>query len=205
LSKPPLTPRERAEESGAAELTTDERNLVEGKPTSIAKAAAAAAVRDAKSKAARSVPQIQRGDIALVEFKQNDWSIVAAHGAQPEDYDLKPEMWALVSDMVHAYDLIRVVARDESWWAMYLVLSAGTSRANAKLIMAADLPARDAESEGSDLPDGYDVRPGNPAQDPWLVIRLADAMIMNVGQGHRTREDARRWLLDHAVLRRSTY
>ena len=204
MSQPPLTRQELADERGAPPLTPDERRIAEGKPTSVAKAAARQAVANAKQQA-RKVPQIQRGDIQLVEFKQNDWSIVAAAGAQPEDYDQKAEMWSLVSDMVHAYDLVRVVARDETWWALYLVLSAGTSRANAKLLMATELPERDAETDGSNLPDGYDVRAGDPTQDPWIVVRLADGIIMNIGQGHRTREDARRWLMDHAVLRRSSY
>jgi hypothetical protein len=204
LSKPPLTDAEHIDESRASQLTAEERRIVEGKPTAKAEAAARKAVANAKQQA-RSVPQIQRGDIQLVEFKQNDWSIVAAAGARPEDYDQKPEMWSLVSDMVHAYDLVRVVARDETWWALYLVLSAGTSRANAKLLMDTELPARDAENEGSNLPDGYDVRPGDPTQDPWIVVRLADGVILNLAQGHRTREDARRWLMDHAVLRRSNY
>lgn len=204
MSKAPLTADEHREQRRDEQLSPEQRRLVEGRPTAKAEAAARKAVADAKQPT-RKVPQIQRGDIQLVEFKQNDWAVIAASGAQPEDYDQKPEMWAMVSDMVHAYDLVRVVARDETWWALYLVLSAGTSRANAKLLMAADLPARDAETEGRDLPDGYDVRPGDVTQDPWIVVRLADGHIMNLAQGHRNREDARRWLMDHAVLRRSNY
>jgi hypothetical protein len=204
LAKPPLNDELALRASDEQQLSPEERRRVNGQPTAKAESAARRAVAQAKVPA-RKAPQIQRGDITLVEFKQNDWSVVAAADAQPEDYDQKPEMWALVSDMVHAYDIVRVVARDESWWGLYLVLSAGTSRANAKLLMATDLPARDPDSEGRDLPDGYDVRPGDPTQDPWIVVRLADGVIINLAQGHRSREDARRWLMDHAVLRRSSY
>ncbi len=202
MAKPPLTDLERSEELRSSVLSEDERLLVAGRPTSAAKAAARQAVARA-TQAVRKVPQIQRGDMELVEFRNNDWSVIAGHGTQPEDLDLKPEMWAMVSERINAGDLIRVRARDDSWFALFVAIGGGTFMANAKMLMATELP--EPTGEGSDMPDGYEVRKGDAAQDPWIVVRLADAHIMNVGQGHRTREEARRWLKDHAIFRRPAY
>lgn len=200
-----MTADEQAQENRDSQLSAHERDIVEGKPTSIARAAAAAAVREAKAKPAapRKVPQIQRGDVELAEFKVADWAVVAGHGTQPEDLDLKPEQWSMVADKINAGDLIRVRARDDSWFAIYVAIGGGTFTLNAKMLMATELP--EPTGEGNDMPDGYEVRKGDAASDPWIVVRLADAHIMNVGQGHRSREDARRWLKDHAIFRRPAY
>jgi hypothetical protein len=191
------------EESAAQQLSASERAIVEGKPTSIAKAAAAKAVREAKAKAepARKVAPLLAGDMQLAEFKQADWVCTAPAGAQPEDFDQNPEAWMLVSKNLHAYDLVRIVARDESWWGLYLCLAAGATRANAKLLMATDLPPRDGAIEANDLPVGYTIRAGDPTQCPWICVRLSDGFILNVNEAHTTYESARRWLLDSAVFR----
>jgi hypothetical protein len=203
LPKPLMSDREHALDERADDLSPEDRRIAEGKPTARASAIAARAVREAKAKPASALKAkpIQRNEFNLVESKQNDWSLVASHGAQPEDYDLKPEMWTMVSDMVTPYDTVRVIARDETWWALYLVIEAGTSRANAKLLMATEVPPKAAVGSVRDLPAGYDVRAGDAGQDPWIVVRLSDGFIMNMAQGHRSYEDARRWLLDHAVMR----
>lgn len=138
----------------------------------------------------------KRGEVSLLNFKNNDWYAVAPKGIKaPEQLQSDPAMWAAVASDLRPYDLIRVIARDESWWAECLVCDTGIGFAKVALLRTIKLEPR-AKNGTSRLPDGYEIVRD---LDGYRVRRLRDNVFMGA---HLPREeDAVRALLDHASLR----
>jgi hypothetical protein len=162
--------------------------------------AALQAVPEAKE--ARKPPELKVGDLKFAEYTQNDRTGVAPSGSLPEDFDGQPGPWALMNDL-KPYDLIRLVSKDASWWALYLCIDSEVGYVNCVLLQKTTLPQR-RHTIGGGLPAGYEVRPGDPGEAPWLVVRQSDGWVMNAGQSHRDYETAVRWLKDLAIFRSDT-
>jgi hypothetical protein len=132
-------------------------------------------------------------------FTNNDWTKVAPLGYTVEDL-CDPAYWAIYHTLLHPYDIVSVVSRDRKWWAEFLIVGVSISGAQTVLLRKVDLPA--IEPDRSDrLPPGYSFK-----DDPevgLILIRDRDGVKMgdSITNNWNCKEDAVRYLLDHASLR----
>lgn len=139
------------------------------------------------------------GNVRLIEMTNSTWRAVAPRGLSHSDLE-QPAVWAGV-DGFHAYDRVEAVATDRTWWAELLVVVALPGFTLMRTLRVIELPDQ-RKYEENGVPKGYDIRPADldDQQGGWLVERLSDNNIMATGLADF--EAARRYLHDHASLRR---
>lgn len=161
----------------------------------VKEAAPAAAIPSAPAKQ----PVIGRADFKLFEFCNSIWSIVLPEGVTKETL-LDAALWSMAPEGMQPFDIIRAVAAD--WWAEILVRQCVRARPlQLVLLRLVDLPAM-MQDQTDRVPPGFTIE--RTPQHGWTIVRLADGVRMLNGNDHggiHTREDALRWLLDHASLR----
>lgn len=142
-----------------------------------------------------ATPGIGKGAFKLRECANNSFRAVAARGVD-RDRLLQSDYWACVSDLLHAYDEIHVVAEDRSFYATYLVLEAGRGYVALVELSWHPLPALLVSAEG--LPPNHSILYGG-AEDLFIVKRESDGVIL--GKNFSDKQTALSFLLDHASLR----
>ena len=159
----------------------------------------------AATAAPRPVIHFSPATLELAEQVYNRWRVVAPLGLAPEDLDLRSEPFALIADTLHKFDDIRVVAADNAWFADLVVVDKGEGYAIARMAQVIALPQARKDLTNR-IPDGFEVRPAaaGDVQPGWLAVRQSDGVILNVGHSFERREDATRFLLDHASVRGQT-
>ncbi|MBU3055846.1 hypothetical protein [Pseudomonas indica] len=147
-----------------------------------------------------AIKPLKRSAVSLDESRCATWFAVVPRGT-PRNSLTQPGLWAVVSDRMHAFDAIRAVCEDRSFYADLLVLDAGRGYANTHLLAFHPLPALVA-TEAS-LPVGFECAYHGPVQTNgsggWCVKRIADGVLMI--QAKATEREAMDALLDHASLR----
>lgn len=148
--------------------------------------------------------EVPRETCVLAEQRTNRWFGTAPRGCTPEQLDMDPAPWVSVAGSFTRFDEIRLVASDLTWIAEYVVLQSGprgSTFAVCKLLRVVEIPV--ISSERSGLPAGYSIVPDwDPSSGTtWVVRRDKDGVVLNHGSFHRTEEEARRFLLDHPVVR----
>lgn len=135
----------------------------------------------------------------LAQYKRNVWLTYAPEDAEPQDFE-DPAVWILAGNEFAMHDIVEIV--NEKWWAQGVVCETGSGHTRVALVRGSVtlLPAR-TYGAALGIPEGYAIERGKPGQDPFLVVRKSDSFVMNQGLGHRTFEDARRWLIDHPIFR----
>lgn len=151
---------------------------------------------------ARDVPTIPVDRLALREAAVNDWQIHLPRGVTIEDLE-DGRLWAAVAQQLRAYDLVRVVGPDQTWWGELIVRFAVAGRAVVKVIRTVQLGAP-ILSDDLGVPDGHRIEQGAPGEG-WTVYRDSDGVTMarGVDNGNWTRQQALAWLLNHASLRQT--
>lgn len=157
---------------------------------------AAAPARESADKPTTKAIELKRSDKTLRDQVGNVWRLLVQAGTTPADY-LEPAALGAAAADLQPYDRIEALARDERWWGEYLVTDTGPGWATLLLLRTVDLPKR---SDGGEtrVPAGHRIYRG-AADEAWVVFRDTDGVTMS--NGHRDRETALRWLLDHATLR----
>lgn len=150
----------------------------------------------------RSLPSIARDRLQLREAAQNDWQCFAPHGVTLEDLE-DGRLWSTVAQQLRAYDVIRVVGPEQTWWAEVLVKFATSGRAIVKTIRTVQLGAR-ILADDLGVPPGHRIEQGSPGEG-WVIFRDVDGVVMAKGcdNGNWSRQQALAWLLNHASLRES--
>ncbi len=148
----------------------------------------------------RQVGHIAPANHQLAEQCVNSWFSVAPRDSVPDDFDMVAEPFALIAQDLTRFDSMRLVAADDSWLADLIVVDKGPGYALCKVVRSVKLPKRRSISENR-VPEGFEVVQGGIGEEPWICRRLADGVVLNVGQFHHRREDAIRYLLDHATVR----
>jgi hypothetical protein len=174
-------------------------------PAAAAASALAKAASATQSDAAKAVeaPQelvIPAGSCKLEDFTNARHRAVAPRGARPEDL-IGTAAWALCAKDFKDFDFVTVVPVDRTWLAEFVVREVGVGFADLQLMWSLKLPPRSPAGE-SRIPAGFQIRIANPGEEPgWRVIREKDGIQLNAGHYHARREDALRFLLDHASVR----
>lgn len=168
----------------------------------VEKAKAAAENSQAEAKA---LQPLKRGEIALHEFSNNAWRVVAPLGATAQELDQHPTFWNLIADELNAGDDVKVIAQDRSWIARFEVLDAGPGFASVKLAYSMAVPLRGVAT-AKQLPADWDIVRTGPNEPPGYVCvnRVNGKRILESGMPFPTHETARRGLLDHPIFRTET-
>jgi hypothetical protein len=159
----------------------------------------AATAEESQAPAPRALKPLLPAEVKLIESVNVDRAVVACRGAKPEDY-CDPGMWGMI-DTIYPFDLARIVAADGAWWGLYLLITLDNKVVAARLLMAVDIDKPDAPINNG-LPDGYDIRRGEPSDgQAWVAYRKSDGLVLNPGMNHKTYEETRRFLLSHAIFK----
>ncbi|MEO8718360.1 MAG: hypothetical protein ABI423_09095 [Burkholderiales bacterium] len=147
----------------------------------------------------KELPTIPLDRLLLREASQNDWAVYAPHGVTLEDLE-DGRLWSTVARQLRAFDLIRVVGHDESWWAEVLVKFSTSGRCVVRVLRSTQLGER-ILSDHLGVPPGHRIEQGAPGEG-WCVTRDADGVVMARGcdNGNWGRQTALTWLLNHASL-----
>jgi hypothetical protein len=171
-----------------------------------------AAKADASAAAARkSIGHLLPEKLELAEQKYNRWYGVAPLGTLPEDLDLQPEPFALIASLLHRGDDLRLFTADDSLMIDLVCVRAGPGYAICRVVQALAIPEA-MHDDGARIPKGFEVRmaTSGDTQPGWLVWRIAssgnrvDNILLNAGHHFETKEQAVRYLLDHATVRGET-
>lgn len=138
---------------------------------------------------------ISKANMKLSETCNNSWRIVADKGTAREELR-QPDLYAVVADLLHAFDRISVVAADRSYYAEMLVLDAGRGWAQVMELAFHQLPSLLTIGDG--LPPGFDIEYKGP-DSLYVCTRICDGVV--IGSGFPDRQSCLAHLLDHASLR----
>lgn len=138
---------------------------------------------------------IRPSEFKLAETVNHRWRAIVSPGMQRERL-CDSDLWSIVSSDMLAWDRIDVVAEDRSFFAELLVLEAGRGYANVIELGYKALPPIITNQDG--LPPGHEITHGGP-ESLYVVRRLRDGVIL--GKGFPSRDEAVKFLLDHASLR----
>ncbi len=160
---------------------------------------------DAAKEAMSVIPQPARDQLQLAEFTNCDRRLVAPADVDPRLLDDNRRFWSILSDQLSAFDLIRVIAPDRSWYAEYVVTECGENTASARLLRYIDIEPAQKSSQHEWLPDGFELialGPEHPVPG-FAIKRLRDGHLMlSSGMPFPDVESARRHLKDHAVFKK---
>ena len=174
--------------------------------TAMAKAAKRPA-DDAEVDAAIPTAKIEplgRGALKFEESTNNRWRAVSPLGVPHEELNRHAVFWGHCGDDFQSFDTVWLVDAGRTQLSEFVVLDAGPSYADVALARTIKLPPRTRGAE-SRIPDGYSIVQAGPSdsQRGWLVVRQSDGVTLNVAMPIARREDAIRFLLDHATLRQN--
>jgi hypothetical protein len=146
---------------------------------------------------------IALGALRLREHANDDWVVVAPVGVTVEDLE-DPQLWTGAAQRLKPYDVVRVIASDESYFAECLVRDAMPGKAIMKVLNVVELGDKITD-DSPDLPKGHRVYRGNSAEG-WIVERTnqdGSITIMAKGcdNGWWNKRQAMDWLLNHASVR----
>ena len=142
--------------------------------------------------------------LQLLEFTNTSHRLVAPHDTHPLLLDANPNFWNILSDRLQPFDTVRVIASDSSWVADFIVLVCSERRVEAKMTSLITVPVMEDSTVPDWMPKGYSlIRLGADSQRPgWAVKRLSDGLLMlQSGVPFKEPEDARRFILDHALFK----
>jgi hypothetical protein len=145
-------------------------------------------------------PVLPRGDLHIEEMKN-----VRYRASLPRDVTLEnvteSSIWSVIAEQLRPYDRIAAVAHDESFWCELLVRSAINGRVAIVMLNSVELPAG-IEDTTDNWPPGYTL--SRNEKEGWVITRDKDNVVMGSTKRHgfQTKEQARRYLKDHATLRR---
>jgi hypothetical protein len=186
----------------AATATTD---------SEIAKASDGAKRRQARGAAAAAGPAAERPPFhispeqtKLAEQVRNDWVVVVPAGTTAKDLDLQSEPFALIADMLHEGDNLRCLSGDKRTVIDCVCVHRAGTKAVCRVVLELKVPSL-TESDSDRIPAGFEVVEAMPRdiQPGWLV-RRKDGPLLNHGMHIYDREQAIRFLLDHASVRCET-
>lgn len=184
----------------ATTQTTDRAATKAGKATKASQArTAGAAAADAD---ARPVFHISPEKLKLAEQVKNDWVGVVPAGTRAEDLDLKAEPFALIAQLLHKGDDIRLFTADDREVIDLVCVQAAGTQALCRVTQVVKIPLL-SEADQDRVPAGFEVvrAKASDEQEGWLVRRLSDGVLLNAGTLYFQKEDAIRYLLDHASVR----
>jgi len=172
-----------------------------------AQAALAVAKRAADAEVAVSRPagaapkQIARGNLKLRELLNNQWTCVLPAGMTLDDVEA-PGVFALTGDLLQPFDIVHLCTSDRTAWGELLVLDCGPGFVDVRLLRREQLPPRLDTGEVR-MPAGFAIRRAGPSdsQPGYLVVRQSDGRLLNAELHIHRREEAVRFLLDHATVR----
>jgi|SRR5882672_5286564 len=145
--------------------------------------------------------QSPRGNVKLRELTNNQWTCVLPAGMTLDDVEA-PGVFALVGDLLQPFDILHLCTSDRTAWGELLVLDAGAGFVDVRLLRREKLPPRLDTGEVR-MPAGFAIRRAGPSdsQPGFLVVRLSDGRLLNAELHIHRREEAIRFLLDHATVR----
>lgn len=184
-----------------------------GQSAKTARAPKAAAGTGPEVAAAPARPPVELSDSKLELFEQrcNSWVVIAPVGTKPEDLHMRPEPFAQIAWKLNRGDNVRAILGDDS--AMIDMICVASTGSSALCFVTHFMPVPNLYAEAEVLPDGYVIRRARPDEldgspEGWLVVRLrpdgSEEVTLNAGSPLLRREDARRYLLDHAAVRGNT-
>lgn len=138
---------------------------------------------------------LSRVEVKLRESVNNTWRAVIPRGT-PQERLLDSDFWVVVAGDFMPWDRIHCVAEDRTFYAELLVVDAGRGYARLEPLGIHTLPPIVTSQEG--LPPGHEIVHAGPDK-MYCVRRVADGVLL--GEGFSSKDDALRYLLDHASLR----
>lgn len=126
------------------------------------------------------------------EFLRRSFRVVVDNDVTIEDLR-KPEFWVHVAVKLQNTDLIEVVPKDESWFALLIVRSASRIHAKCEILLSKNFGAQPEKAKKKEDPKFKIEHKGNDKR--WTVIRKADKAIAK--DGFNTEEEAAAWLEDN--------
>lgn len=157
---------------------------------------------------ARVVKPISALSHQLAEYKFTSHFVIAQPGTTPQDLDMHPDAFSLLAGAMQMFDDVRVVDADDLWIADFIVVDCGASFVICRLRGVVERTGR-LQDLSDRIPVGYTVRQTRMSDDPsqhglWLVIRdatkTAPAVCLSGGHFLNKKEDAVRYLMDHASV-----
>ncbi|SMF53392.1 hypothetical protein [Pseudogulbenkiania subflava] len=142
-----------------------------------------------------STPALRRDACKLAEYCNSTWRVVAPRNT-PRKRLTQPDWLSVVADQFQAYDVIRVVCEDRSFFAELLVLEAGKGYCQVIELAFHQLPV--LLVSGDALPANHTIEHAGP-EKLYIVRRLSDGIVL--GEGFASRDEAVEFLISHATLR----
>ena len=150
---------------------------------------------DAKSLAPAKLQALPRGNCRLRESVNNTWRAIIPRGT-PQERLLESDFWVVVAGDFMPWDRIHAVAEDRSFYAELLVIDAGRGYARIEPLGIHTLAPIVTSQAG--LPPGHEIVHAGPDK-LYCVRRIKDGVLL--GEGFPSKDEALRFLLDHASLR----
>jgi len=143
----------------------------------------------------RKIKPVGRRDFRQREQFNMTWRMVVPADTRKEDLN-KPALYALVVDLLTPHDRIDVVHQD--WIAKVLVRHVEKGFDPQLVVLALkELPPL-PERVYSEAPPGFRLELARD-KNLWSAIRIADGAVLVTDA--KSREEARRQLLDHAAMK----
>lgn len=154
---------------------------------------------------AKELPIIKRDRLKMREAVGNEWFVIAPAKLDPKDVTA-PSIWSAVADQFNrdiGMDIVRVLFEEQRLWKELLVVQATSTRATLVELRTVSLPERFGDDDR--MPANHEITYSQ--EDGYIVRRISDGVILGTGRekGFYKREDAVRYLLDHATLRQTTH
>lgn len=138
---------------------------------------------------------IPKSNLKMRESTNIDWRLIVDKGIRRENL-CESDLYALISDQLHPYDRLSVVAADKSFFADLLVLETGRGWCQIMELGYWSLPALLVIGDG--LPPGFDIEYKGP-DSLYVCTRICDGVV--IGSGFPDRQSCLAHLLDHASTR----
>jgi hypothetical protein len=148
----------------------------------------------------RVLQPIKNDRIKLAQFLTNSWVVVAPESLEVADLE-NPAVWTSSRDIKRGD---RVEVRQQGRWTELVAYDDGPGYLALRVISTVELPPQRDQSSIA-LPEGYAIRRALVEDDAvgnYVVVRK-DGFIINQHQRHDDFESARRYLLDHASVKRA--
>lgn len=130
--------------------------------------------------------------LKLVEHAISNWVACVEQGVTREELK-SPEYWQHIAPKCKPWDQIKALADDGTFYAEYLVLSAGRAWLKVFELNYINLTSSDVSVTQADTQDGYTVKWRGP-HAKYSVIRDTDSAIIH--EGENDKEAATLWLSD---------
>lgn len=137
----------------------------------------------------RKVESLDAARFKSAEYERVAYVVTAHENTVPSDL-LKPEYWAHVAAKLRSYDRIEARANDETWYAEYLVVKAGSNWANVIMLDAWPLTSQDVIESVASASSALEAQWRGP-HSKWSVIRKSDKAVLKEGM---SKDEANRWI-----------